>query len=285
MEDKIHLSSSVIEEIRAGRKIDAIRTLREETGLDFKTATEIVLHELTSFRDSNLDDSLKVKSKNLSHLTSSSPLSQALREISNWIDTSQTSHAKIIRESKQLRAGLDQEKIDWYLKDMNFHLSLEVSELYQWHDGRVLLGDYANSIFFVQLKNAAKYLRNQSIYNGFSKLPLFIGDQVYFVVDSAINNQTFSEIYCFDGMGNSEFSINTKAYSPSITNLMQAVAECAKLYDGISPYFMVGDEQLKLGCSSDTVNGKQRFYKSLLSPIYERYGIKDFEGNGGALWH
>jgi len=47
------LSASVMEAIRSGRKIDAIKQLREERGLGLKESKHIVDREMAAYRASN----------------------------------------------------------------------------------------------------------------------------------------------------------------------------------------------------------------------------------------
>lgn len=51
--DRDQLSDSVAEAIRSGRKIDAIKQLREERGIGLKEAKRIVDRETTALRASN----------------------------------------------------------------------------------------------------------------------------------------------------------------------------------------------------------------------------------------
>ena len=116
------------------------------------------------------------------------------------------------------------------------------------------------------------------------RLPIFVGDEIYYVVDCATDAQLSLPIHCYDHYDSSEFKINTNAYAPSITSLMQAIVECIKTYDGISANYMAGDKNLILSPSSET-RDDYGFYKSLLDPIYARYGIRNLDGSGGSLWH
>ena len=268
-----------MKEIRNGQKIEAIRQLREETGLDLKEAKIIIDRETALHQASHPNNFPELTSSRLSRLKSSSPLSQALAEISHWIDTSKSSHAQNIHQNRAPRLGLAREEIDRNLKDINFCPSEEVYELYQWHDGRIILGDYANPVFFLRLKEAVSCMVNLKVL----KLPIFVGDEIYYVVDCATDAQISSPIHCYDQYDSSEFTINTNAYAPSITSLMQAIVECIKNYDGISAHYMAGDKNLPLAQSSET-RDDYRFYKSLLDPIYARYGIRSLDGSKGGLW-
>lgn len=84
----------------------------------------------------------------------SSPLTQALKEIDHWIETSSSYHAGRIRNDFNVRPGLEREMIELYSAEFDFHLSEEVYELYQWHDGHFGVGDYANHVFFGTLDQA-----------------------------------------------------------------------------------------------------------------------------------
>ncbi len=51
--DENQLSASVMDAIRSGRKIDAIKQLREERGLGLKESKHIVDREMAAYRASN----------------------------------------------------------------------------------------------------------------------------------------------------------------------------------------------------------------------------------------
>jgi hypothetical protein len=74
-------------------------------------------------------------------------------------------------------------------------------------------------------------------------MPLFIGDECYYVTPEASEGQKTSTIFGFDGFISERNSrphgyFYHNCYAPSITCLMQAVAECARTYDGISAEHM-----------------------------------------------
>ncbi|MBE9029193.1 hypothetical protein IQ266_05380 [filamentous cyanobacterium LEGE 11480] len=279
MNDDLVLSASVLEEIHAGRKIEAIRALREQHNLDLPAAKAIVDREMDHYQAIAPANGVNSSSMPRSRLTVSSPLSVALAEISAWIDTSQSRHAEGIRTSNQLRPGLDRPTIERTLADTNVHISEEVYELYQWHDGKIVMGDYANAIIFMPLHDAVVAAQRRNLPG----LPIFVGDAIYCMVDALSDASLPAPIRCYDGFGGSEPQINTSAYAPSLTSLMQAAAECIRRYDGISAYYMADDPQLKLA-HPDVPRHHQGFYQSLLDPIYAKYGIKGFADNAGSLW-
>ena len=51
--ERNQLSASVMEAIRSGRKIDAIKQLREERGLGLKESKHIIDRELAAYRAAN----------------------------------------------------------------------------------------------------------------------------------------------------------------------------------------------------------------------------------------
>jgi hypothetical protein len=203
-------------------------------------------------------------------------LTDALQEIDIWIQTSASSHASQIRRDG-IRSGLDRDLIQVYSEEIDFHFSEEVYELYAWHDGVIQIGDYANPVFFNRLEQMGKYLvREQIPYSPY--LPLFTGDKAYWVIPEASRNQKKSPIFLLDGyitpnsLKPEDGELSTNIYAPSITSLMQAIAECARTYDGISAQCMDGSNQdLYLS-----------YKRSILSPIYDKYGVV---GSSSGIWH
>ena len=62
----IKLSASVTEAVRSGRKIDAIKQLREERGIGLKEAKHIIDREIAALRASDPNYALKNQSSSLS---------------------------------------------------------------------------------------------------------------------------------------------------------------------------------------------------------------------------
>lgn len=277
MASEVQISEAVMEEIRAGRTIEAIKLLRADTGLNLKEAKAIVDERTNDFKTANTSYIPETRSRKLSKLQSSSELSQALSEISCWIDTSNTDHARHLRSSHQLRSGLDRAEIDKYLQDINFSLTEELYELYQWHNGEIILGEYGNPVSFVPLQKAISSMNRHNM----SHLPIFIGDQIYYVASSAADNRNSSEIYSYDSLDSWEFKINGAAYAPSITSLMQAVSECVRKYDGMSSYQMAMDKSLRGSSSFQEANVS---YTSLLDSICAQYSIRSITDEPGCLW-
>ena len=277
MANEVQVSEAVMEEIRAGRTIEAIKLLRTDHELDLKTAKAIVDEQNTIFKTTNPEHTPDTQSYKLSKLDSSSDLSQALKEISDWIDTSSTEHAGQIRSSHQLRNGLNRKEIDQCFQEIEFRPTDELYELYQWHNGEIILGEYANPVFFVPLKKAISSMKRHHM----SHLPIFIGDAIYYVASPTTGNTKSSEIYSYDGFGSREFKINGAAYAPSITSLMQAVSECVRKHNGISPYMMAMDENLRGNSSFQEANSS---YTSLFDSIYAQHSIRSIMGGLGCLW-
>jgi hypothetical protein len=205
-------------------------------------------------------------------------LTQALQDIDYWIENSKSWHAEWIR-SFGVRPGLERDMIDLYAEEYDFRFSEEIYELYQWHDGDIRIGDNANPIFFVPLDCAVTHIVTGH-FPYIPYMPLFIGDECYYVTPEASEGQKTSPIFGFDGYisGNKsrprgDFYHNN--YAPSVTCLMQAIAECAKNYDGISAMHMDG--------SSKDIYPENTYLcnRSILSPIYEKYGVI---GGSSGLW-
>jgi hypothetical protein len=203
-------------------------------------------------------------------------LTEALQEIDSWIQTSASSHASQIR-SDGVRPGLDRDLIEVYSEEIDFRFSEEVYELYQWHDGIPKIGDYANPVCFIRLERTGTYLVREHIPHP-PYLPLFIGDKAYWIIPEASIHQKESPIFLLDGYIAEKFSkpadgaLSTKVYTPSITSLMQAMAECTITYGEISVRWMDGSHQ-DLYLPSG---------RSILSPIYEKYGVV---GSYSGIWH
>jgi hypothetical protein len=208
-----------------------------------------------------------------------SPLTQALQKIEDWIQESDSPHARQIRDGCGglfcPRPGLSEETIRLYSQVMDFQLSDEIFELYQWHNGIILMGDMANPVYFTPLEKGLEYTSK----NKFNYLPIFIGDDTFYVVPEAdCGNQTSPVLHYNGRISKSSDSsivpwdydggfINT-SQAPSITNLMQAIAECIEKHDGFSSF--------KMGNASGRSFAENRhYYDAALSPIYKKYGVTD----------
>jgi hypothetical protein len=197
-----------------------------------------------------------------------SALTKSLEKFSFWIENSQSDHAQYIRNHPlrqnfgcgdwDLRPGLEREILDLYAEEMNFKLPEEVYELYQWHNGKFVIGDYANDVHFSTFEDGFYHVFN----NGFPHFPIFFGDGCYYAVDEVTDNSTSSPIKLYDGSDEV-----TSTYAPSLTNLMQAVVECAENYDVISIQLAIGE-----------IDRKQDY---LITDIYRKYGII---GQSCGLW-
>lgn len=209
-------------------------------------------------------------------------LTQALEKIDDWIRNSPSWHATHLRNTPvyKNRPGLEREMIELYSEEFQFKFSEEVYELYQWHDGGMLISDMSNPVRFSSLDNSMHYCIGEHVpYRPY--IPLFIGDESYFIIFEASESQQTSPIFFFNGLifpGSSRPSrggFSSYSYAPSITCLMQAIAECAMVHDGISSEYMLMD------------NNAQEIYPdpwrrfSILSPIFEKYGVI---GDCSGLW-
>jgi hypothetical protein len=203
-------------------------------------------------------------------------ITQALQDIDYWIENSKSWHADWIR-SFGVRPGLEREMIELYSEEYDFRFSEEIYELYQWHDGDIRVGDNANPILFLSLDSAVRNIVTGHFPN-LPYVPLFRGDECYYVTPEAAEGQKTSPIFGLDGFIRgrelrSDVHFYHNCYAPSITCLMQAMAECAKTYDGISAEHMEGSR-------SDIypVTGSGR---SILSPIYDKHGVI---GYSSGMW-
>lgn len=206
-------------------------------------------------------------------------LTQALQDIDYWIENSRSWHANWIR-SGRLRPGLEREMIELYSEEYNFRFSEEVYELYQWHDGDIRVGDYANPVMFAALDQAVRDIVTEH-FPYLPYMPLFVGDEIYYVIPEASDDEKVSPIFCFDGYisameSRAQGCFRHKVYAPSITCLMQAIAECAKTYDGISAQHMEVDHSW-----SDIYPDRPKSWRSILSPIYDKYGVV---GDSSGIW-
>lgn len=215
-------------------------------------------------------------------------LTEALKDIDHWIETSNSWHAKRIRSddiSPEFRArpGLEREMIDLFAEEYNFTFSEEVYELYQWHNGGFEIGDMANPVFFTSLEHAVEFIiRGDTPHRPY--LPLFIGDRAYFTIPESTHNEQQSPLFFYDGSISTEApkpdprwgSFRADYYAPSITALMQAMAECAKTHDGISAEYLCMDRDPR-----EIYNHGPRERHSILTPIYRKYGIT---GASSGLW-
>ena len=198
-----------------------------------------------------------------------SVLTQSLEKFSFWIENSQSSHAQFIRnhplrrnvnyyDDWYLKPGLEKEMIELYAEEMDFKLPEEVYELYQWHNGRFVIGDYANDVCFGTFEEGF-----HSVFNdGFSHFPIFFGDGCYYAIDKITDNSTSSPIRLYDG--GSEVP---GVYAPSLTDLMQAVVECTENYDVISIQYLIGE-----------IDRKKDY---LITDIYRKHGVI---GQISGLW-
>ena len=109
-----------------------------------------------------------------------SELTQALEKFSFWIENSQSSHAQMIRRHPTMddeyrkkwspQPGLEREMIELYVEEMNLELPEEIYELYQWHNGQFVIGDYANSVYFESFEQSFHCVFEW----GFNKFPTYI---------------------------------------------------------------------------------------------------------------
>lgn len=204
-----------------------------------------------------------------------SELTQALEKFSYWIENSKSTHARYIRnhplreqygfEDWYPQPGLKREMIELYAEEMNFKLPEEVYELYQWHNGKFEIGDYANPVYFGNFEEGF-----DDVFRwGFSAFPLFFGDGCYYAIDESTENSISSPIRLYEGYVK-EGNVIASTYAPSLTNLIKAVGECAENFDAISIYLM--------DCEAEN---QRRERALLLSDTYKKYGVV---GEQCGLW-
>ncbi len=207
-----------------------------------------------------------------------SDLQTSLQRIDDWIVQNDSKLAKKLQN--QLNPGLSRSNIEskiteslskYNRKAHNPHFPEEVFDLYQWHDGSFWLSNFAS---FNTLDQALGLQSPVAPVPEFF-LPLFSTEYYFCGVFCDKKADGEIPIYHFEsGQGNLPFII-----SPSLKNLMTAIAECLEQHGGFSPSAMAIDSQ---GCMSD-----QDFYygpnayctqlissnDSKLAPIYERYNV------------
>lgn len=209
-----------------------------------------------------------------------SPLSEALHELSHWIETSNSYHATTLRYHKRpfsgLEPGLEREMIDLYAEEMNFPLSEEIYDFYEWHNQSIMLGEWCNSVYSVPLDTGLVWVAEK----GASQMPILFGDVPDYVVEPAVSNSQSSRIYCYDGWDKEkqEFTpLVPDVQAPSLTGVFQAAAECARTHDAISVSLMLMDEKIPSGLSAldrgAYMYERRKYAESLLKPIYTQYGI------------
>lgn len=199
-----------------------------------------------------------------------SELTQALEKFSFWIENSRSSHAQMIRsypvkdeEIKSfwsLKPGLEREIIELYVEEMNLELPEEVYEIYQWHNGRLEIGDYSNPVYFPPFEEVFYRVFDW----GFKKFPVFLGDDCHYAIDPVERGQQTSPIRFYDGGGSSQNDSNifSSFYAPSLTNVIKAAVECAEKYDKISIYY------------GDFDSREQHNHQSpLITQIYRKHGV------------
>ena len=190
-----------------------------------------------------------------------SSLVQALEKISYWMENSNSEHAQRIREriisdpEYSPQPGIEREMLELYAEEINFKLSEEVYELYQWHSGMFMIGDSPNPTYFIDFEWSFCVYAEK-----FRSFPIFKGDDLWYFVEEASIDRDVSPIYIEDGVSFS--GRKDDDYSPSITAYMQAMAKCVEKYDEIS-----------IACSG--CSGSRRFeLRKLFSIIYAKYGVK-----------
>ena len=207
-----------------------------------------------------------------------SPSAKSLKKISYWIENSTSEHAEVIRGEYALRLagtpieandytpqpGLEREILKLYAEEIDFKLSEEILELYEWYNGNFIVGDVSNPVYFVTFEETFLHYADKA-----RAFPIFIGDELYYFVEEATRDMNTSPIYALNGVDffsyKTSFIVN---YAPSITSYMQAMAECIEVYDEIS-----------IKCSR--YSSQWLKYRPLFSQIYEKYGVNT-EGN--VIW-
>lgn len=208
---------------------------------------------------------------------SMSPLVKALEKIDYWIKNSNSKHAERIRGEYDYRLtgtplesneytpqpGIEKEMLELYAEDIDFKLSEEIYELYEWHDGNFIIGDISNPVYFVSFESSFCHYTEQT-----RSFPIFIGDEIYYFVKEAKKNENFSTIYVYDGRPFLQYQNHVEVYAPNITCYVLAMAECIETYNEIC-------------ISYSDYYAERRKYIPLFSNIYKKYGVNT-EGN--VIW-
>ena len=207
-----------------------------------------------------------------------SPLVKALEKISYWIENSNSKHAEKIRGEYDYRLvgtpielneftpqpGIERELLELYAEEIDFKLSEEIYELFEWHNGRFMIGDEFNPFYFVRFEDGFCHYAQE-----FRSFPIFEGDELHYFVNEAIDDIISSPIYVYDGhVFEGDRNHYEYYFAPSITSYMQAMAECIETYGEIS-----------IGCSD--YYSQWIKYRPLFASIYEKYGVNT-EGN--VIW-
>jgi hypothetical protein len=206
-----------------------------------------------------------------------SALEESLQRIDTWIEQNNSFMAQNLRSN--LQPGLTIQDIDQKLSDLSIvsevdnsetmKLSREVYELYQWHNGEA---EVAES---VRLESLETSISMRSLYDPAGFFPIFSAEYYFCGVAGSQYQEDISPIlyYCFeDGVNNR----STSVVSPSLTNLMTAVAECLETVGGISACTMALHSQGDIPSEEFFPNVfgmlTQENMKKL-SPIYEKYQV------------
>lgn len=178
-----------------------------------------------------------------------SKLTQALSEIISWL---QINNPEAI---SRFRQGLSINQIEEITSYFPFMIPKEVSELYQFSNGGIVLGDY--DLIMYSLESA---LENSYHWESYKETPssdnqiltIFHGDghDVYYALCDKEEKKS-SPIWCaFSGLKSS-------IYASSLTNLMLTVAECYQT----GAYYTKFDEQGDLEIEIDLNKFEKIFQK------------------------
>jgi hypothetical protein len=206
-----------------------------------------------------------------------SALEEALQRIDTWIEQNNSFVAQNLRSN--LQPGLIRQDIERKLSNLSMvaevdnseamKLSREVFELYQWHNGEA---EVAESVRFESLQTS---ISMRSLYDPTGFFPIFSTEYYFCGVVGSQHKEDISPIlyYCFENGVNNR---STSVVSPSLTNLMTAVAECLENFGGISACTMALHSQGDIPSEEFFPNifstlTQENMKK--LSPIYEKYQV------------
>jgi hypothetical protein len=206
-----------------------------------------------------------------------SVLEESLQRIEAWIEQNNSVIAQNFRSN--LQPGLTIQEIDQKLSNLSIvagvgnsekmKLSREVYELYQWHNGGA---EVAES---VRLESLETSISLRSLHDPAGFFPILSGEYYFCGVAGSHCQEDVSPIlyYCFeDGVNNR----STSVVSPSLANLMTAVAECLEIFGGISASTMALDSQGDIPNEEffpNIFNTLTQENMKKLSPIYEKYQV------------
>ncbi len=187
-----------------------------------------------------------------------SKLTQALKEIISWL---RLNYPEAVCN---LRQGLNLQQIEEVTKDFPFVLPREVTELYQFCDGNMRLGNYDLIMYPLELaleaSNSWEWAKKTPSLDSHI-LTIFHGDghDVYYVICDK-QKKDFSPVWSAWAAHGCDASI----YASSLTNLILTVAECYREGSYYTQFDEEGD--LEIGTNLET-----------FEKIFQKYNPKQID--------